>query len=285
MSASGDAALRFQNAGVYEWNIRNRPSDNYLEIYELGGGGSRMVIQDATGNVGIGKLAVISPFAKLDIDPDSTTDGIHIGDPKDNAILNCYKSGIYTGATLAKTNSGTTTPTLSVSGNTNNGIECYSTSANGIYASTTSGSYAGYFGGSVFTTGSYLPSDEKLKNNVTNYDDALSTLAKLEVKQYNYRHDGLYEKMNFPQGQQIGIMAQNIQQALPNLVKETSVSANTLNHLNSEAPCEKIEFSAVNYTGLVPILVKAVQEQQAEMESLKKQNADLQNQINSLKNK
>ena len=51
---SGDAALRFVKDGVNQWNIRNRPSDNYLEFFELGGGGSRMVIQDATGYVGIG---------------------------------------------------------------------------------------------------------------------------------------------------------------------------------------------------------------------------------------
>ncbi len=64
-AASGDAALRFQKAGVNQWNIRNRPADDYLEIFELGGGGSRMVIQDATGNVGIGQT--INPTYKLDV--------------------------------------------------------------------------------------------------------------------------------------------------------------------------------------------------------------------------
>ncbi|MBL0130205.1 MAG: hypothetical protein IPP43_02985 [Chitinophagaceae bacterium] len=64
-AASGDAALRFANAGVNQWNIRNRPADDYLEIFELGGGGSRMVIQDATGNVGIGQT--VAPAYKLDV--------------------------------------------------------------------------------------------------------------------------------------------------------------------------------------------------------------------------
>ncbi|MFZ4059121.1 MAG: hypothetical protein ACOYKE_13340, partial [Ferruginibacter sp.] len=62
---SGDAALRFAKAGVNQWNIRNRPADDYLEIFELGGGGSRFVIQDATGNVGIGETT--SPSYKLDV--------------------------------------------------------------------------------------------------------------------------------------------------------------------------------------------------------------------------
>jgi hypothetical protein len=62
---SGDAALRFQKAGVNQWNVRNRPADDYFEIFELGGGGSRVVIQDATGNVGIGETT--SPSYKLDV--------------------------------------------------------------------------------------------------------------------------------------------------------------------------------------------------------------------------
>ncbi len=64
-AASGDAALRFQAAGVGQWNTRNRPADNYYEIFELGGGGSRVVIQDGTGNVGIGQT--VAPAYKLDV--------------------------------------------------------------------------------------------------------------------------------------------------------------------------------------------------------------------------
>ena len=64
-AASGDAALRFANAGVNQWNVRNRPADDYFEIFELGGGGSRVVIQDGTGNVGIGETT--SPSYKLDV--------------------------------------------------------------------------------------------------------------------------------------------------------------------------------------------------------------------------
>lgn len=64
-AANGDAALRFQAGGVNQWNTRNRPADNYYEIFELGGGGSRVVIQDGTGNVGIGETT--SPSYKLDV--------------------------------------------------------------------------------------------------------------------------------------------------------------------------------------------------------------------------
>jgi predicted lipoprotein with Yx(FWY)xxD motif len=64
-AANGDAALRFQKAGVNQWNLRNRPADDYLEIFELGGGGSRVVVQNGTGNVGIGETT--NPTYKLDV--------------------------------------------------------------------------------------------------------------------------------------------------------------------------------------------------------------------------
>jgi hypothetical protein len=72
---SGDAALRFQKEGVSQWNVRNRPADNYFEVFEMGGGGSRFVIQDSTGNVGIGETS--SPAYKLDI-LHSGASGIHV---------------------------------------------------------------------------------------------------------------------------------------------------------------------------------------------------------------
>ena len=59
---NGDAALRFQKAGVLQWNIRNMPSTDDLEIFELGGGGQRLVLQNTTGFLGLG---VAIPTAQL----------------------------------------------------------------------------------------------------------------------------------------------------------------------------------------------------------------------------
>ncbi len=70
-AAGGDAALRFAKAGVNQWNTRNRPADDYYEIFELGGGGSRFVIQDGTGNVGIG--ATVAPAYRLDVEHGGST--------------------------------------------------------------------------------------------------------------------------------------------------------------------------------------------------------------------
>jgi hypothetical protein len=64
-ASNGDAALRFQRAGVSQWNIRNNPSNNDLQFFELGGGGERMRIEDGTGNVNIsGNLNVVGTISK-----------------------------------------------------------------------------------------------------------------------------------------------------------------------------------------------------------------------------
>lgn len=63
----GDAALRFFNNGVRQWNIRNHPSTNDLEIFELLNGGPRLRIQNGTGNLGVGTS---TPAAKLDVNGD-----------------------------------------------------------------------------------------------------------------------------------------------------------------------------------------------------------------------
>lgn len=49
---SGDAALRFQKAGVGMWNVRNDPANDNLQFFELGSS-ERLRIENTTGNVGI----------------------------------------------------------------------------------------------------------------------------------------------------------------------------------------------------------------------------------------
>ncbi len=145
-AASGDAALRFQRAGVNQWNIRNRPADDYLEIFELGGGGSRMVIQDATGFVGINTTI---PGSRLDVTGDAAR-GIN----GTSSLASNIDGGVYGSHSAGP---------IAALGTQNNGIYAKSIVSNGAgvfgdnSGSNTVG-YAGYFAGRVHVNGTLTKS-------------------------------------------------------------------------------------------------------------------------------
>ncbi len=158
-------------------------------------------------------------------------------------------------------------------------VDASATSGNtwGLYASAPATGYAGFFNGNVYCSGSYLPSDERLKENIQPMDNAMDKIMKLEVKTYNFKQD--HEKMHLPIGKQNGFISQNLETVFPELVKETADKG-----VDKENP---LEFKAVNYIGMVPVLTKGLQELNAALEKtnaeLKTQNAELKNEINQIK--
>lgn len=178
------------------------------------------------------------------------------------------------------------------------GCEGYSLHSLGVIGITgNSSSYAGYFSGNVYTTGSYLPSDESLKQNVEDFTSAMKVINQLHPKQYQYRQDGNYKMMNLPQGQRYGLLAQDVEKVLPGLVKVTTFDVGKAAPLGSELsdpknpssakiaaqrPSGLIEFKAVNYTELIPVMVKALQEQDARIAAQDAKIEALTQQINTL---
>jgi hypothetical protein len=141
----------------------------------------------------------------------------------------------------------------------------------GLYAYATTAGYAAYFSGNVYCSGSYLPSDEKLKENLQPLENALDKVMKLDVKTYHYKASE-FPEMNLPTNMQYGFTAQNLEATFPELVK--------LNPAKKEQP---EEFKAVNYMGMIPILTEAIQEQQKQMDAKDAKLDQLQKQIDELK--
>ncbi len=158
----------------------------------------------------------------------------------------------------------------------------------GIYASASGGTinYAGYFAGNVFTTGAYLPSDEKLKSGIRQMDNnALDKIMHLQTRTYEY--DAVkFPRMNLPTGFQYGFVAQELEQVFPQLVTKAVQPAEYENgDKNGKKLGDEVSFKAVNYTGLIPILTKAIQEQQQLIEKQQKTIDDLLKRVEKLEQK
>ncbi|MEM6686211.1 MAG: tail fiber domain-containing protein [Bacteroidota bacterium] len=113
--------------------------------------------------------------------------------------------------------------------------------------------YAGYFNGNVFTTGSYLPSDERLKTNIKEEMNSLSKLAQLDVVTYNFKEN---KYLNLPPELQHGFVAQNLEKVFPELL--TTISQPILDENHKEIAVN--EFKAVNYIGMISILTSSLKE-------------------------
>ncbi len=157
------------------------------------------------------------------------------------------------------------------SSNTRIGVAGYATGGNsnyGIYGSVSgSTDYAGYFVGNVITTGSYQNlSDSNLKTNIKPMAPALTKLMDLKPKSYEMDPSKL-PNTPLASGPQFGVLAQDVAKVFPELVATSPILSGDPSSTNTKVT----QYESVNYSGLIPVLIKAVQEQQAEIKSLQQQ--------------
>jgi len=105
-------------------------------------------------------------------------------------------------------------------------------------------------------------SDRKLKRNIQPLSSVLPSLMKLNVTSYHYASDTA-KKRN------IGFIAQEVETLFPELVTAPAEDGRSTNYL-------------MNYAGFGVLAVKAVQEQQVEMEALKAENEALKTRLDKL---
>ena len=123
----------------------------------------------------------------------------------------------------------------------------------------------GFPAGTFTAAGLYIPSDRRLKTDI----EAISTgvLAKLmQLKPYSYR----YKAEAADAQHSLGFLAQDVQAIFPELVGQSNDKAGKKGYLS------------INYGGFGVLAVKAIQEQQTEIEGLKKENAELRSKTESL---
>jgi len=99
-------------------------------------------------------------------------------------------------------------------------------------------------------------SDVKLKENIVDTPNKLNDILKVKVRNYNFKNDNL---------KQIGVIAQELESIFPSLVSEspdTEIIDKKVVDLGTTT-------KSVKYSVFVPILIKAIQEQQTIIEDLK----------------
>ncbi len=117
----------------------------------------------------------------------------------------------------------------------------------------------------VYTGSTYKASDAKLKEGIIPLSNGLRIITQLKPKVYGFKKE--YSHMQLGKGKEAGLIAQDIQAVLPELVTENMFPEEIDAKGNKTRDGEL--FLAVDYVKLVPYLIAAIQEQQQEIEALK----------------
>lgn len=107
--------------------------------------------------------------------------------------------------------------------------------------------------------------EQELKVNVGKIENSTQHLKNLEPVTFKYDVDK-YKHLKLPAGEQYGFMASNVQPEFPAMVYEASKVYESGKNNSKVA-----KYNAVQTEHLIPVLVAAIKEQQAEIELLKQE--------------
>jgi hypothetical protein len=111
------------------------------------------------------------------------------------------------------------------------------------------------------------PSDARLKKEVQPYDGALASIKQMTPSTFRYRTDDpRYEHINMAPGIHYGLIAQDLEKVLPELVVERVQPKSPVS--GDDDPGEPLTVKGIKYMELIPILIQAIKEQQETIEEL-----------------
>ncbi len=248
-------ALTFQ--GVYGESIGPNTGENYLtKTTQIGG--------DFFAKNGIQSFGIRGISGSY---PNSSVGSTNVGGyfhSRSNLPFNTLGIGVVGISTNAGTNYG-------VYG-----------AAPDISPSTLGPNFAGYFNGDLLYTGQVGTSDQMFKTNIDSIPNALNIVNNLKPRKYEYNVSAFQGKMNFKQGQQYGFIAQEVQTVLPELVG-TAINPAIIDSSGNEVS-QAFQFKTLNYMAIIPILTKAIQEQNAIISHQDSMINELNNRLSNLEN-
>ena len=157
------------------------------------------------------------------------------------------------------------------------GIGTYGLGFNGVYGQTTNTTtgWAGYFTfdlgveGTGYALGGWVnASDLRLKSNIVPVENALEKLLRLQGKHYTIttKSKALEGNVVETKREQYGVIAQDVEAIFPEMVHEKAIFINA---------GDETLYKTVDYIQLVPVMIEAIRELNAEVESLKKELEEL----------
>ena len=122
-------------------------------------------------------------------------------------------------------------------------------------------------GGKLEVTGDIvsLASDKRLKENIIPIDGALDKIDKLNGVYFNYTDNAKEANPHFANGRQVGLIAQEIQEVLPEVVNFAPFDFGVNNESTSGE-----NYLTLNYDKVVPLLLQAIKELKCELDDVKK---------------
>jgi hypothetical protein len=121
-----------------------------------------------------------------------------------------------------------------------------------------------YVNGTGYATGGFWASDLRFKKNIKAIDSPVDKINNVRGISFEWKRSE-YKDKGFPEGEHYGVIAQEVEQVLPEIVKEGPDGD-----------------KAVSYTELVPILTEGIKEQQKQLERQQRQIECLLQRIESL---
>jgi hypothetical protein len=234
-----------------QWSYNNGNFTGVQTLFCTASGNNSVAMGENTTasgfiSVAMGQLTIASGDASTAMGYQTTASGFNSVAMGDNTTASDY--GSLSIGSYNSVNSSVTTGGSATAFNTANAAFVI---GNGISGALSDAFVVKFNGDATLSGDLTINSDERLKDNIQPLGSTLNKLHQIEAKTYSLKKDEEHTP-------KIGLLAQEVQLVFPELVTEGADG-----------------ILSVNYQGLVPVLINAINEQDAKIAALEAQNEQL----------